>query len=275
MLPWGAYAGNLVSGTCLSLGLQGRLFTRWYLTWSNAAKLSRGGGRHCVPGHSTGAWLWKSWHSAGAGCWKLPELLQLDLGMCHRSLPSEHIGTRTQNPFPLRCLSSVFVCKVWRPTVDSGKYLKGPDPFSQSRQKERIWTWETVINGRHWKGEEFMTGNLLGLDKSDCPKLVSNAKYEVKAAHLCPTPCNPMDYTAHGILQARILEWVAFPFSKGSSEPRDRSQVSHIACGFFPNGAITEALIQSIGLIIQTLLSMCQCLLMIVSWNCSSSLCEY
>ena len=31
----------------------------------------------------------------------------------------------------------------------------------------------------------------------------------------------PMDYTVHGILQARILEWVAFPFSKGSSQPRD------------------------------------------------------
>ena len=37
----------------------------------------------------------------------------------------------------------------------------------------------------------------------------------------------------HGILQARILEWVAFPFSKGSSQPRDRTQVSSIAGGFF------------------------------------------
>ena len=35
------------------------------------------------------------------------------------------------------------------------------------------------------------------------------------------TLCNPMDYTVHGILQARILEWVAFPFSRGSSQPRD------------------------------------------------------
>jgi len=43
------------------------------------------------------------------------------------------------------------------------------------------------------------------------------------------TLCNPMDYTVHGILQARILEWVAFPFSRGSSQPRDRTQVSHIA----------------------------------------------
>ena len=50
---------------------------------------------------------------------------------------------------------------------------------------------------------------------------------KVKVAQSCPTLCNPMDYTAHGILQTRILEWVAFPFSWGSSQPRDRTQVSH------------------------------------------------
>ena len=50
-----------------------------------------------------------------------------------------------------------------------------------------------------------------------------------------------MDYTVHGILQARILEWVAFPFSRGSSQPRDRTQVSRIAGGFFTNWAIREA----------------------------------
>ena len=43
----------------------------------------------------------------------------------------------------------------------------------------------------------------------------------------------PMDCTVHGILQARILEWVAFPFSRGSSQPRDRMQVSCIAGRFF------------------------------------------
>ena len=41
----------------------------------------------------------------------------------------------------------------------------------------------------------------------------------------------------HGILQARILEWVAFPFSRGSSQSRDRTQVSHIAGGFFKSWA--------------------------------------
>ena len=45
---------------------------------------------------------------------------------------------------------------------------------------------------------------------------------EVKVAQSCLTFCDPMDYTVHGILQARILEWVAIPFSRGSSQPRDR-----------------------------------------------------
>ena len=49
--------------------------------------------------------------------------------------------------------------------------------------------------------------------------------------------CDPMDYTVHGILQARILEWVAFPFSRGSSQPRVWIQVSHIAGGFFTRWA--------------------------------------
>ena len=37
----------------------------------------------------------------------------------------------------------------------------------------------------------------------------------------CLTLCDPMDYTVHGILQARILDWVGVPFSRGSSQPRD------------------------------------------------------
>ena len=42
----------------------------------------------------------------------------------------------------------------------------------------------------------------------------------MKVTQLCLTLCDPMDYTVHGILQTRILEWVAFPFSRGSSQPR-------------------------------------------------------
>ena len=56
---------------------------------------------------------------------------------------------------------------------------------------------------------------------------------ESEVAQLCPTLCNPMDCSlpdssVHGIFQARVLEWVAISFSKGSSQPRDQTQVSHI-----------------------------------------------
>ena len=58
-------------------------------------------------------------------------------------------------------------------------------------------------------------------------------KVRVEVAQLCPTLCDPMDCTVYGLLQARILEWVAFPFSKGSPKiglPRCRRilyQLSH------------------------------------------------
>ena len=45
--------------------------------------------------------------------------------------------------------------------------------------------------------------------------------FNVKVALSCPTLCDPMDYIVQEILEARILEWVAFPFSRGSSQPRD------------------------------------------------------
>ena len=56
---------------------------------------------------------------------------------------------------------------------------------------------------------------------------------ERKVAQLCLTLCDPMDCIVHGNLQGRVLEWVAFPFSSGSSQPRDITQVSRIAGGFF------------------------------------------
>ena len=64
----------------------------------------------------------------------------------------------------------------------------------------------------------------------------------MKVTQSCQTLCDPMDYTVHRILQARILEWVAFPFSRGSSLPRDQTQVSHIADGFFTSWATRETL---------------------------------
>ena len=62
-------------------------------------------------------------------------------------------------------------------------------------------------------------------------------------SHSVLTLCNPMeciDCIVHEILQARILEWVAVPFSGRSPQPRDQTQVSYIAGGFFTNWATRE-----------------------------------
>ena len=67
---------------------------------------------------------------------------------------------------------------------------------------------------------------------------MSRLKLKVLVTPSCPILCNPMDCSprgssVHGIFQARILEWVAIPFSRGSSLPRDRTQVSHNVGRFF------------------------------------------
>ena len=58
-------------------------------------------------------------------------------------------------------------------------------------------------------------------------------KHSSEVDQSCPTLCNPMDWSLpgssiHGIFQARVLEWVAISFSRGSSQPRDRTQVSRV-----------------------------------------------
>ena len=63
----------------------------------------------------------------------------------------------------------------------------------------------------------------------------------VKVAQSCPTLCDPMDYTVRGMLQVRILEWVAFPFSRESSQPKDRTQVSRIEGRLITSWATREA----------------------------------
>ena len=73
---------------------------------------------------------------------------------------------------------------------------------------------------------------------------VLNTESAVKVAQLCLTLWDLMDGIVHGILQARILKWVTFPFSRGSSQPRDQTQVSPIAGGFFTNWAMRVHIIK-------------------------------
>ena len=56
----------------------------------------------------------------------------------------------------------------------------------------------------------------------------------------CPTLCNPMANTVYVILQAKILEWVAIPFSRGSFQTREWTKVSHVAGRFFTSWATRE-----------------------------------
>ena len=80
-----------------------------------------------------------------------------------------------------------------------------------------------IYGGQAWGHEEPSYWRL-------CP--ISAPKWKV--AQSCLTLYDPMGYTVHEILQARILEQVAFPFSRGFSQLGDRTQVSHVAGGFFP-----------------------------------------
>ena len=68
---------------------------------------------------------------------------------------------------------------------------------------------------------------------------------ESEVAQSCPTLCDPMDCSlsgssVHGIFQARVLEWIAISFPRGSSRPRNRTQVSHIAGRHFTVWATKE-----------------------------------
>ena len=71
-------------------------------------------------------------------------------------------------------------------------------------------------------------------------------KVKVLVAQSCLRLCNSMDCSppgssVHGIVQARILAWLAIPFSRGSSQPRDLTGLSHIAGRFFTIWAAKEA----------------------------------
>ena len=79
-----------------------------------------------------------------------------------------------------------------------------------------------------------------------CHFLLQCMKVKSEVAQSCPTLSDPMDCSppgssVYGILQARVLEWVAIPFSRGSSQPKEGTWVSHIGGRFFTVWAIGEA----------------------------------
>ena len=88
--------------------------------------------------------------------------------------------------------------------------------------------WQLTVHGVARIGHDLET-------KQQQQYMLQVYNMKAKITQSCLTLCNPMDYTVHRILQARILEWVAFPFSRGSSQPRDQTQVSRIVGNSLPD----------------------------------------
>ena len=133
--------------------------------------------------------------------------------------------------------------------------------------RHKCRNWAVMQSIKHWYGssEERCSGAGRSCQGETGQEWqCSGWLWRVKVPQLCPTLYYPMDYTVHGILQARILEWVAFPFTRRSSQPRDRTQVSHIAGGLFTSWVTREATSEagSEGGFIMVFVHVCVCVCM-------------
>ena len=100
--------------------------------------------------------------------------------------------------------------------------------------------WEDPLEKGKATHSSILASSPWGRKESDTTERLIWSEVKVKVTQSCLTLCDPMDYIVHGILQARILEWVAFPFSRGTSQPHNQTRASCIAGGFFTNWAIRE-----------------------------------
>ena len=132
-----------------------------------------------------------------------------------------------------------------------------------NKTSERIWFQNTIFLQKKTKllGEIVDSKYSLGIYKiweilhwsaqkvmETCPKMQKPARWapigqgESESHSVVSYSLWPHGlYRVHGILQAILLEWVAFPFSRGSSQPKDQSQISRITGRFFTSCAIKEA----------------------------------
>ena len=110
--------------------------------------------------------------------------------------------------------------------------------------KDQSLTGGLLESDTHTRYSDFLTTNQFRFQKSP--------KKESEVAQLCPTLCNPMDcslptFSVHEIFQARVPEWVAISFPRGSPQPRDRTWVSCIVGRRFTLWATREVSKKSAG----------------------------
>ena len=145
--------------------------------------------------------------------------------------------------------------------------------------------------GKQWKQDETILSSSKITADGDCShdikrclllgrKAMTNleSKVESLVAQSCPTLCDPVDYSlpgssVHGIFQARVLEWVVISFSRGSSGPRDQTQVSHIVGRRFTVWAMTnlDSILKSRDIVLPTKTYLVKAMVFpVVKYGCKS-----
>ena len=153
-------------------------------------------------------------------------------------------------PKPIRGSLQKHILTTWFPTVQKG--LSSEIYLAPKISDKALWTIHFLTSKYIYKisGGSFILNILSRIWVVRCfhntlykiiTLTITYMKVKVKVTQSCLTLWDPMDYTVHGILQARMLECVAIPFSRQSSQPRDRTQVSHVAGRFFISWATREA----------------------------------
>ena len=132
------------------------------------------------------------------------------------------------------------------PTLGLAHHLSTSETqlFCQRTLVRDLVLWDALYSRFLWSNEFGRCCTLLNLEGvcvcvCVCVCMLVTQSYTI----LCdPMDCSSPGSSVHGILQARTLEWVAIPFSGGSSQPKNQTRVSHIACRFFTIWVTTEDL---------------------------------
>ena len=191
---------------------------------------------------SSHKWIWEvdykeSWAPKNWCFWTvvLEKTLESPLD-CKKMKP---VNTRGNQPwiFIGRTDAEAEAPTLWPPDVKSQLTGNNPDAGKDWGQEEKRTTENEMVGWHHWfNGREF-------------EQLLPLYEWMNEVAQSCLTLCDPMDHSlpgscVQGIYQARILEWVAISFPRGSSPPRNRTQVSHIAGRRFTIWASREGLMR-------------------------------